>query len=90
MVQQPALRTFGAGNSLWSKIEAAPPDPILGLNDAFKADKSPKKQLLGMGVYRCNDNKPLILDCVKKAEQKILADSMDHEYAGINGILTYN
>ena len=88
-MQQP-VRAFGAGNSLWGKIDAAPPDPILGLNDAFKKDTDPRKVLLGMGAYRDNDNKPFILDCVKKAEERIQMLSMDHEYAGINGILTYN
>mgnify|MGYP003319636187 CR=1 FL=1 len=68
----------------------SPPDPILGLNDAFKKDTNPKKVLLGMGAYRDNDGKPLILGCVKKAEQKIATDGMDHEYAGINGIPSYN
>jgi aspartate aminotransferase len=38
--------------STWSKLEGAPPDPILGLNEAFKKDTNPKKVLLGMGVYR--------------------------------------
>ncbi len=58
--------------SIWANVDMAPADPILGLNDAFKKDNHPKKVLLGMGAYRDNDNKPLILDCVKKAEQKIL------------------
>jgi aspartate aminotransferase len=62
---QNSLRSFAAGNSLWKSIESAPPDPILGLNDAFKKDTSPKKVLLGMGAYRDNDGKPLILGCVK-------------------------
>jgi aspartate aminotransferase len=83
-------RSFGAGNSLWSKIDSAPPDPILGLNDAFKKDTDPKKVLLGMGAYRDNDGKPLILGCVKKAEEMLLAKGVDHEYAGINGIPSYN
>jgi aspartate aminotransferase len=67
LIQQP-VRAFAAGNSLWGKIDAAPPDPILGLNDAFKKDTHPQKVLLGMGAYRDNDGKPLILGCVKKAE----------------------
>ena len=40
--------------STWSKVEAAPPDPILGLNEAFKKETHPKKVLLGMGAYRCD------------------------------------
>lgn len=75
--------------STWSSLEAAPPDPILGLNEAFKKDTNPKKVLLGMGVYRDNDNKPYILNCIRKAEQIVLEKKMDHEYAGIQGIDSY-
>jgi aspartate aminotransferase len=77
-----ATRSF----STWAHVTAAPPDPILGLNEAFKKETSPKKQLLGMGVYRCDNSKPFILDCVREAEKKILALDMDHEYAPIQGI----
>jgi hypothetical protein len=31
----------------------APPDPILGVTEAFLADKSPDKLNLGVGAYRC-------------------------------------
>ena len=87
--RQIPLRHFAAGNSLWTSMDAAPADPILGLNDAFKKDTDPRKVLLGMGAYRDDQGKPFILDCVKKAEEKILRDAMDHEYAGIDGIPTY-
>ena len=69
-----AIRAFGAGNSLWGSMDSAPADPILGLNDAFKKDTHPKKVLLGMGAYRDDQGKPFILDCVKKAEEKIVRD----------------
>jgi len=59
-----AIRQFGT----WSTITAAPADPILGLNDAFKKETNPKKVLLGMGTYRCDNNKPFILECVRLAE----------------------
>ena len=59
-------------NSCWGAVTQAPADPILGLNDAFKKDTHPKKVILGMGAYRDNDGKPYILDCGKKAEQRIL------------------
>jgi aspartate aminotransferase len=80
------MRTF---SSLWAGVTQAPPDPILGLNDAFKKDQSPKKCLLGMGAYRDDQGKPFILECVKTAEERILKNKMDHEYAGIDGIPTY-
>jgi len=72
--------------SAWSGLSAAPADPILGLNDAFKKDDHPKKVLLGMGAYRDDNNKPYILPCVRIAEHRILEADMDHEYAGIQGI----
>jgi aspartate aminotransferase, mitochondrial len=72
--------------STWSSLESAPPDPILGLNEAFKKDGNPSKVLLGMGVYRDDNNKPYILNCIRKAEQIVVDRKMDHEYAGIQGI----
>lgn len=83
------MRAFAAGNSPWGSIEAAPPDPILGLAEAFKKDTDPNRQMLGIGAYRDNDGKPVVLECVKRAEAKILADGMDHEYSGIDGIPSY-
>ena len=78
-----------AGFSSWSHLTAAPADPILGLNDAFKKCEDPKKVLLGMGAYRDDDGKPYILPCVKAAEKLILDRNMDHEYAPIQGIDSY-
>ena len=69
--------------STWEHIQAAPPDPILGLNEAFKKEPNPKKVLLGMGAYRDDAGKPYILSCVKKATSIINDKNMDHEYAGI-------
>ena len=70
-------------------MEAAPPDPILGLNEAFKKETNPKKVLLGMGTYRDDNDKPYVLNCIRKAEQLVLDRKMDHEYAPISGIDSY-
>lgn len=82
-----AVRAFS--NSAWGGITQAPADPIFGVNEAFKKDSASDKVLLSVGAYRCNDGKPYILDCVRKAEEKILALGLDHEYAAIDGIPTY-
>lgn len=68
-------------------MEPAPPDPIFKINDNFKADKNPKKQLLGVGAYRDDNNRPYILESVIEAEKRIM--DMDHEYAGIDGIPSF-
>jgi aspartate aminotransferase len=62
---QQLVSVRSANFGTWAGVTSAPPDPILGLNEAFKKDTNPKKQLLGMGVYRCDKGKPFILDCVR-------------------------
>jgi len=89
-LQSTMVRCFGAHkDSHWAKVEKAPVDPILGVNEAFKNDPNPNKQLLGVGAYRDNDGKPYILPCLLKAEQMILDKKMDHEYSTIDGIATF-
>ena len=62
-----------------------PPDPILGVTEAFKKDQNPKKMNLGVGAYRDDQGKPFVLPSVKAAEQKILTSSLNKEYAPIGG-----
>lgn len=62
-----------------------PPDPILGVTEAFKKDNNPKKMNLGVGAYRDDNGKPFILPCVKEAEKKVAAANLDHEYLPIGG-----
>ena len=75
--------------SYWSSITLAPPDKILGLNDAYKNDTFPKKVSLGVGAYRDNDGKPVVLPSVRTAESRLLSKNLDHEYAGIAGVQSY-
>lgn len=64
----------------------APPDPILGVTDAFKRDTNPKKINLGVGAYRDDNGKPYVLEAVKRAEKSLQAENLDHEYTLITGI----
>lgn len=43
-----------------------PPDPILGVTEAFKRDTNPQKMNLGVGAYRDDNGKPYVLSCVRK------------------------
>ncbi|NOZ98327.1 MAG: aromatic amino acid aminotransferase, partial [Betaproteobacteria bacterium] len=43
--------------SLFSAVELAPRDPILGLNEAFNADTRSTKVNLGVGVYFTDEGK---------------------------------
>jgi aspartate aminotransferase len=72
--------------SLWSAVLSGPPDPILGVTEAFKADKHPRKINLGVGAYRDENGKPYVLNAVKKAEHLLTAASPDKEYLPITGL----
>ena len=51
--------------STWSNVPAGPPDPILGVTEAFKADTDSRKINLGVGAYRDEHGKPYVLPSVK-------------------------
>ncbi len=53
-------------SSFFGHITQAPPDPILGVTLAYRADPNPNKVDLGVGAYRTEEGKPLVLNCVKK------------------------
>ncbi|XP_003706300.1 glutamate oxaloacetate transaminase 2 [Megachile rotundata] len=72
-------------SSWWSHVEMGPPDPILGVTEAYKRDQNPKKVNLGVGAYRDDNGKPFLLPSVIKAEEKIKCKGMDKEYAPIAG-----
>ncbi|KAF9531974.1 aspartate aminotransferase [Crepidotus variabilis] len=72
--------------SIWSAVPAGPPDPILGVTEAFKADKDPRKINLGVGAYRDDQGKPYILPSVKKAEEIVRSSQPDKEYLPITGL----
>ena len=74
-----------ANNAWWSHVEMGPPDAILGVTEAFKADSNPKKINLGVGAYRDDQGKPFVLPSVKEAERQVMAANLDKEYAGIVG-----
>lgn len=49
------------------QIRLALTHTTLGVTEAFKADKDPRKINLGVGAYRDEHGKPYVLGSVKKA-----------------------
>ena len=76
--------------SLFSAVELAPRDPILGLNELFNADANPAKVNLGVGVYFDDEGKLPVLACVAAAEQQLLGTSKAKGYLPIDGIAAYD
>ena len=75
---------------MFDSLQPLPPDPILGLNAAFKADNNPKKVDLGIGVYKDEDGATPVMKAVKEAEKRILDSQMTKAYVGPMGAAGYN
>ena len=61
-------------SSTWANVEMGPADPILGVSEAFKKDKDPRKMNLGVGAYRDDKGQPFVLSCVRQVRGSFLQD----------------
>jgi len=76
--------------SLFSAVEMAPRDPILGLNEQFASDTNPNKVNLGVGVYFDDNGKLPLLQCVQAAEKALMEKPTARGYLPIDGIAAYD
>jgi aromatic-amino-acid transaminase len=76
--------------SLFTAVEMAPRDPILGLNEQFAADTNPHKVNLGVGVYFDDNGKLPLLQCVQAAEKAMMEKPTARGYLPIDGIAAYD
>jgi aromatic-amino-acid transaminase len=77
-------------SSPFAPIEQAPPDPIIGLTEAFNQDSNPAKVNLGVGVYQDADGKVPVLKVVREAESRWYAQENTKSYLPIDGLAAYN
>ena len=70
---------------MFDSLPLAPPDSILGLMEAFKADPNPKKINLSVGVYKDEQGQTPVLASVKEAERRLLASEKSKGYLSIEG-----
>jgi aspartate/tyrosine/aromatic aminotransferase len=75
---------------LFETIDRLKPDQILGLMAQFRADPSPQKVDLGVGVYRDPSGNTPVLECVRRAEQLVLAAQSTKSYVAAAGREEYN
>jgi len=76
--------------SIFTAVEMAPRDPILGLNEQYAADTNPNKVNLGVGVYYDDNGKLPLLECVKAAEADMMKAPTARGYLPIDGIAAYD
>jgi aromatic-amino-acid transaminase len=85
-----SLHPQGLSMSLFSSVELAPRDPILGLTEQFNADPNPAKVNLGVGVYFDEHGKLPLLRCVLEAERLMAETPKPRGYLPIDGIVAYD
>lgn len=74
---------------MFESLTAAPPDPILGLSEAFRKDNRHEKINLTIGVYQDESGVTPILECVKEAEERLLKSESSKGYLGIGGLADF-
>ncbi|MGI4814254.1 MAG: amino acid aminotransferase [Janthinobacterium lividum] len=76
--------------SLFSAVELAPRDPILGLTESFNADPRGTKVNLGVGVYTDEQGKIPLLRAVREAERRRVEAAAPRGYLPIDGLGSYD
>jgi aspartate aminotransferase len=75
---------------VFQELDRLNPDAILGLMARFRADDAPTKVDLGVGVFRDLSGNTPILDCVRRAEQTVLAAQSTKSYVSAAGREEFN
>ena len=75
---------------MFHSVETAPPDAILGLNEAFREDTNPEKMNLGVGVFQDDSGVTPTLQCVQEAERRLAEQNISKSYLPIDGYPQYH
>ncbi|HEV2284968.1 MAG TPA: aminotransferase class I/II-fold pyridoxal phosphate-dependent enzyme, partial [Steroidobacteraceae bacterium] len=71
-------------------LDRLPPDPILGVMAAFRADSDPRKVDLGVGVYRDDAGETPVMRAVREAERELIARQKTKTYVSAVGNAGFN
>ncbi|MEM7478620.1 MAG: amino acid aminotransferase [Planctomycetota bacterium] len=75
---------------MFENVASLPPDPILGLSEAFKKDTRENKMNLTVGVYKDEAGNTPLLNCVHTAEKQLCEAETSKIYLGIDGLATFH
>ncbi|KAG5477692.1 hypothetical protein LSCM1_04986 [Leishmania martiniquensis] len=85
----PASCRRAGSTSFFSGVRRAPPDAIMGIAADFAKDMCPNKVNLCVGVYRDEQNKPFVLESVRRAMSLIVERDTQMDYAPIAGLPSF-
>lgn len=74
---------------VFSSLEAAPVDPIFGLQAVYASDPRQDKLNATIGTYRTPEGAPYVLPSVVAVEQSLLTEQKSKEYLPIAGDAAY-
>lgn len=83
------LSSHLTSGDLFTHLEQAPLDPILGTAILFKADPHPDKVNLGIGVYKDDAGQSVVFETVRKVEKEILDSKLTKDYFPKEGDPTF-
>lgn len=69
----------------FDKVEEATKDPVFGLNDVYAKDPRKEKIYLAVGYYKNEKLKAPLMEAVRIAEQKVIADENIANYLPFDG-----
>jgi len=75
---------------VFDHLKRLAPEVLLGLMSQYRADTSIHKVDLGIGVYRDSAGHTPVLDCVRRAEQSMLAQQTTKTYVSAVGREEFN
>lgn len=75
---------------MFERLERMPDDSILGLMAAYRADSSPAKVDLGVGVYRDARGETPVFEAVRAAERAMLEGQTTKSYVAAAGNPAFN
>ncbi|HYE00102.1 MAG TPA: amino acid aminotransferase [Alphaproteobacteria bacterium] len=75
---------------MFESLEVAPPDGILAVIAAYRADPRPQKIDLGVGVYRDSAGRTPVLAAVREAERRLFDAQDTKTYVGMAGDVGFN
>jgi aspartate aminotransferase len=84
------VSTIKDATTVFETLQPLPPDAILGIMTLFRADTAPNKVDLSVGVYQDESGRTPVLECVKRAEQAVLAGQDTKSYVAISGNAGFN
>lgn len=74
---------------MFDTVTLAPPDPILGLSEAFSKDSREQKINLTIGVYQDDKGRTPVLECIKRAEHLLWETEQTKGYLAIDGLAAF-